>query len=347
MENSAGEVQPVRTPRQAASIDPSISKAWARARAGLRSEFGEEAFRSWINPLTLEAVRGNTAILSIKSRFLRDWVSSNYRPQILGHFNAELPAIEAVDLVAKIAAPEAGALPGPRRPGGRNPHRGSHTGERSRQHAQPAAGAALHLRQFRRRQAERTGLRRRPAGRRFGRHPLQPAVHPRRRRPRQDPSDARHGLAHPGTHALAPRRLHLGREIHVPVRPGAALQGYAGLQGAVPLRRRADDRRRPVHGRQGRDPGGVLPHLQRADGRAPPGRRVGRQVAERTVRHRGAADLPLQLGPGRGRASDDLRAAAQHPAGQGREDGLRLPGTRSSNSSPTRSSRMCANWRAR
>ncbi len=113
MEHEAGGVQPVRTPGKAASIDPSISKAWARARAGLRSEFGEEAFRSWINPLTLEAVRGNTAILSIKSRFLRDWVSSNYHPQILGHFNAELPAIEAVDLVARIAASGAGAPPGP------------------------------------------------------------------------------------------------------------------------------------------------------------------------------------------------------------------------------------------
>ena len=119
MEHEAGDVQPVRTPGKAASIDPSISKAWARARAGLRSEFGEEAFRSWINPLTLEAVRGNTAILSIKSRFLRDWVSSNYHPQILGHFNAELPAIEAVDLVARIAASGAGAPPGPDAPDAR------------------------------------------------------------------------------------------------------------------------------------------------------------------------------------------------------------------------------------
>ena len=124
MEHEAGGVQPVRTPGKAASIDPSISKAWARARAGLRSEFGEEAFRSWINPLTLEAVRGNTAILSIKSRFLRDWVSSNYRPQILGHFNAELPAIEAVDLVARIAASEAGAPPAPDAPDARGETRG-------------------------------------------------------------------------------------------------------------------------------------------------------------------------------------------------------------------------------
>ncbi len=113
---STGKVASVDPPvsSQASSsvsptVSPTVSKAWARARAGLRSEFGDEAFRSWIGPLTLEAVRGSTAILSIKSRFLRDWVSSNYRDRILGHFNGEMPAIEAVDLVAKVSAPEAGA----------------------------------------------------------------------------------------------------------------------------------------------------------------------------------------------------------------------------------------------
>ncbi len=104
-----GKVAPVKE----APVDPTVSKAWARARAGLRSEFGDEAFRSWIGPLTLEAVRGKTAILSIKSRFLRDWVSTNYRDRILGHFHAELPAIEAVDLVAKVSAPETGPQTGP------------------------------------------------------------------------------------------------------------------------------------------------------------------------------------------------------------------------------------------
>ena len=106
-------VEPTVSPAVSPAVSPTVSKAWARARAGLRSEFGDEAFRSWIGPLTLEAVRGATAILSIKSRFLRDWVSTNYRDRILAHFHAELPAIEAVDLVAKVAAPETGPESGP------------------------------------------------------------------------------------------------------------------------------------------------------------------------------------------------------------------------------------------
>jgi len=111
MENVSGGLQPGPAAGEAASIDQAVSTAWARARAGLRNEFGEEAFRSWINPLTLEAVRGTTAILSIKSRFLRDWVSTNYAPRIVSHFNAEHPGIVTVDLVVNASAAADEALP--------------------------------------------------------------------------------------------------------------------------------------------------------------------------------------------------------------------------------------------
>ena len=121
-----------------------------------------------------------------------------------------------------------------------------------------AARRALHLRQLRRRQAERARPRRRPPrgrGRHRGRpgH-LQPALPLRRGRPRQDPPHARHRL---GGEAAEPRgagALPLGRAVHVPLRLGAALQGHARLQGDVPLGRHADGRRRAVHLRQGLRP---------------------------------------------------------------------------------------------
>ena len=53
--------------------------------------------------------------------------------------------------------------------------------------------------------------------------------------------------------------LPLGREVHVPVHSRPSIQGRDGVQAAVPFRRRVDDRRRPVHQRQGLDPRGVLP----------------------------------------------------------------------------------------
>ena len=63
------------------------------------------------------------------------------------------------------------------------------------------ARSALHLREFRRRQAQRARPCRRAPRRRIlgrpGRRAVQPAVPLWRRRARQDPSDARHRLAHP------------------------------------------------------------------------------------------------------------------------------------------------------
>ncbi|KZS00503.1 Uncharacterized protein APZ42_003170, partial [Daphnia magna] len=78
--------------------------------------------------------------------------------------------------------------------------------------------------------------------------------------------------------------LPFGREVHVPVREGRPLQGHHGLQGAVPLRRPADDRRRAVPLRQGLDPGRVLLHLQRAGRSEPADRHLRRQVAVRPGR---------------------------------------------------------------
>lgn len=117
MNKSVGGSPTERSVGESPKLDRSVSAAWARARAGLRAEFGEDAFRSWINPLTLEAVRNGTAVLSIKSQFLRDWVSNNYERRIVSHFNGELPSIVSIDLVVKVArsgtAPEAEPLPQP------------------------------------------------------------------------------------------------------------------------------------------------------------------------------------------------------------------------------------------
>ena len=114
--------------------------------------------------------------------------------------NARRPPIRR-----KPARPRPLRQPPWRHPGG-NPGRGgdARRGERRRPgrggrarpaRGQPRARSALHLRQLRRRQAQRVRLCLRPAGGRAAVQPgLQPAVPVWRRRPRQDPSDARHRL---------------------------------------------------------------------------------------------------------------------------------------------------------
>ena len=229
---------PVSSPvssQASSSVSPTVSKAWARARAGVAQRVRRRSFpeldrpadprgsaRQHRHPVDQVALPARLGVVELSRPDPRpfQWRDAGYRSGRSGR--------QGVGARNRGAANRRGPEPGPARCRGAR--------RRSRQHAQPAAGAALHLRQFRGRQAERTCLCRGPAGRRFGGYSLQPAVHPRRRRPRQDPSDARHGVADSRAHALAPGRLHLGREIHAPVRPGAALQRYAVVQGPVSAR---------------------------------------------------------------------------------------------------------------
>jgi hypothetical protein len=132
--------------------------------------------------------------------------------------------------------------------------------------------------------------------------------------------------------------LPLGREVHVPVRARAAQQGHHGLQGDVPLGRRADGRRRAVHRRQGFDPGGVLPHLQRAGRPAAsrssspptaPGDLAG--MEERIARGSAGASSPTSTRPTTSCASASCsqgRAAARaavSPASRRRRAGVPRP----------------------
>ncbi len=121
------------------------------------------------------------------------------------------PRTRQVDRLSLIVDPqvaEPGARSGRaagrrRRCAGRRGRAGEPRRNRGRQG--PSLGAArpaLHLRELRRRQAQRAGPCRRPAGRRGLRQPgpygaVQPALPLWRRRSRQDPSDARDRLACP------------------------------------------------------------------------------------------------------------------------------------------------------
>ena len=103
------------------------------------------------------------------------------------------------------------------------------------------------------------------AGRRRAARPgLQPAVPARSARPRQDASAARDRQLRLALRRRDDRPLHDGRGVHQPLHHRARLAVVGPLQARLPRRRRAADRRRPVPRQQGKDRGGVLPHLQRA-----------------------------------------------------------------------------------
>ena len=70
---------------QEASLEPSkdILKLWKKVHNGMRGEFGEAIFRSWLKPLKLQAFYHGTMEVSVPTRFMRDWIQNHYAEKIL------------------------------------------------------------------------------------------------------------------------------------------------------------------------------------------------------------------------------------------------------------------------
>ena len=270
--------------------DAALNEQWARVRARLQAEVGEVEYRTWLKQMALAGLDGDEVTVILPTRFLRDWVNKEYGELITAFWQAENPRSGMW-----ISAPAAG-----RRRGAQPCRAGSGTAPAAAP-AVPAAPAAAPRPELvapldprftfdafvvgkpnefayacARRVAERAGQ---PG--------LQSAVPVWRRRPGQDPSDARDRLGADATRTAAAAglgRLHVGREIHVPLHRRHPQPVHDGVQGTAAQRRRADDRRSAVPDRQGQHAGRIFPYLQLRWSSRQADRRLGRQVAVRPER---------------------------------------------------------------
>jgi len=60
-----------------------IKDLWKKVHKGMRSEFGETVFRSWLKPLVLQACYHGTLEVSVPTRFMKDWIQTHYAGRIL------------------------------------------------------------------------------------------------------------------------------------------------------------------------------------------------------------------------------------------------------------------------
>jgi chromosomal replication initiator protein len=95
MDTDSGEIPPPNAGKTAAS--------WACARARLRQEVGDVEYRNWLRQMTLAGVDGETALVNLPTRFLRDWVRDHYGDRLRLACQAEMPGIRQVAL--RVQAP--------------------------------------------------------------------------------------------------------------------------------------------------------------------------------------------------------------------------------------------------
>ncbi|MEL0020383.1 MAG: chromosomal replication initiator protein DnaA, partial [Rickettsiales bacterium] len=91
-----------------------LSAQWARIRGRLRAEYGESAYRSWLKPMTFVGVEGRRVRISVPTRFMRDWIESQYGERLVSLWALEARGIEGIDVVvADGSIDEDSALPTP------------------------------------------------------------------------------------------------------------------------------------------------------------------------------------------------------------------------------------------
>ncbi len=81
--------------------EASVIEQWARVRGRLRAEVGEAAYRSWLTPLTLAGARNGKLRLAVPTRFMRDWVASNYAARLDSLWSEEDPSIVGIEIVVQ------------------------------------------------------------------------------------------------------------------------------------------------------------------------------------------------------------------------------------------------------
>jgi chromosomal replication initiator protein len=82
--------------------DLAIESQWAQIRGQLKKEFGDAAFRSWLKPMSLAEVRnGGIVRVAAPTRFMRDWVASNYASRIEELWRDENPKVKGVEVIVR------------------------------------------------------------------------------------------------------------------------------------------------------------------------------------------------------------------------------------------------------
>jgi chromosomal replication initiator protein len=83
---------------QPKSVARDLDRQWSQVRGMLRAEFGETTFNTWLSPLALGGLEGERIVLSVPTRFLRDWVAAHYADRIRVLWRRVNPEVNGVAL---------------------------------------------------------------------------------------------------------------------------------------------------------------------------------------------------------------------------------------------------------
>ena len=82
---------------QARTAEP-LAAQWLRVRTRLAAELGEAEIRHWLRQVGLGTLNDGDLVITLPSRFLRDWVRSQHRDRLTSLWQSENPAVRHLDI---------------------------------------------------------------------------------------------------------------------------------------------------------------------------------------------------------------------------------------------------------
>ena len=70
---------------------------WELVQEDFKTKFGKEVFESWLKKMNLVETRNNYLLISVPTRFIRDWITSRYLDtviQVIKSHNKNINRIE-------------------------------------------------------------------------------------------------------------------------------------------------------------------------------------------------------------------------------------------------------------
>ena len=96
--------------------DRPLNDIWQSVRDRLRADVGDAAYNSWLKQLELTNIQDERVLMSVPTRFMRDWVISHYAEKIRAAWAVESGAEPQIDILVRpsgqAAAPTLKIVPG-------------------------------------------------------------------------------------------------------------------------------------------------------------------------------------------------------------------------------------------
>lgn len=78
-----------------------LDSKWKIVREGLRTDLGEDIYSSWFTRMMPENFDGANLTVSVPTRFLRSWIQSHYRDNLLEGWKKEITNLARVDILVR------------------------------------------------------------------------------------------------------------------------------------------------------------------------------------------------------------------------------------------------------